>query len=101
MDAQDQFNEIWSAHNGFFVDYTTGVATNDKAKMDKAVKDLTSIYVPQFAAFLAGRRACRRTRSTSLITEHVTTTKAIVDAQGAGDVARRRRPTGPQPCTCG
>ncbi|MDQ6682581.1 MAG: hypothetical protein M3Y88_04830, partial [Chloroflexota bacterium] len=38
--AQDQFNKIWSAHNGFFVDYTTGVATNDKAKADKAVNDL-------------------------------------------------------------
>ena len=23
-DAQDKFNAIWSAHNGFFVDYTTG-----------------------------------------------------------------------------
>ena len=52
--AKDQFNQIWSAHNGFFVDYTTGVATKDQAKMDKAVQDLTTVYLPQFAEFLAG-----------------------------------------------
>ena len=33
-DARDQFNKIWSAHNGYFVDYTVGVATKDKAKQD-------------------------------------------------------------------
>ncbi|MDQ6900623.1 MAG: hypothetical protein M3072_14150 [Candidatus Dormibacteraeota bacterium] len=41
-DAQNKFNQIWSAHNGFFVDYTTGVAKNDKAMQDKAVGDLTT-----------------------------------------------------------
>ena len=62
-DAKDQFNKIWSAHNGFFVDYTTGVATKDKAKQDKAVQDLTTVYVPQFADFLAGATGpARRTR---------------------------------------
>jgi hypothetical protein len=86
-DAQDQFNSIWSAHNGFFVDYTTGVATHDQAKMDKAVQDLTTVYVPQFAAFLAGATGLPEDTLTSLITDHVLTTKAIVDAQGAGDAA--------------
>ncbi len=38
-EAKDTFNQIWSAHDGFFVDYTVGVATKDKAKMDKAVSD--------------------------------------------------------------
>jgi hypothetical protein len=86
-DAKDQFNQIWSAHNGFFVDYTTGVATKDKAKMDKAVQDLTTVYVPAFAQFLAGATDLPVDALTSLTTEHVLTTKAIVDAQGAGDVA--------------
>ena len=36
---------------GFFVDYTTGVATKDKAKQDKAVADLVG-YSNDFAAFL-------------------------------------------------
>ena len=30
-EAEDEWNRIWSAHNGFFVDYTTGVATDDAA----------------------------------------------------------------------
>ena len=86
-DAQDQFNAIWSAHNGFFVDYTTGVATDDQAKIDQAVSDLTTIYVPDFAAFLAGATGLDEAALTALITDHVLTTKAIVDAQGAGDAA--------------
>jgi hypothetical protein len=84
-DAKDAFNKIWSAHNGFFVDYTTGVATKDKAKQDKAVSDLTTIYVPEFAAFLAPATDLPVDALTALITEHVLTTKAIVDAQAAGD----------------
>jgi hypothetical protein len=86
-EAQDQFNAIWSAHNGFFVDYTTGVATTDQAMMDQAVSDLTTVYVPDFAAFLAGATGLPEDALTTLITDHVLTTKAIVDAQGAGDAA--------------
>jgi len=84
-EAKDAFNKIWSAHNGFFVDYTTGVATKDKAKMDKAVSDLTTVYVPQFADLLAGATDLPKDALTELITEHVLTTKAIVDAQAKGD----------------
>jgi len=85
QDAQDGFNTIWSAHNGFFVDYTTGVATKDQAKMDTAVQNLTTVYVPQFAAFLAGATGLPEATLTDLITQHVLTTKAVVDAQGAGE----------------
>jgi len=83
--AKDQWNQIWSAHNGFFVDYTTGVATKNQAKMDKAVQDLTTVYIPQFAEFLAGATALPKDALVSLLTEHVLTTKAIVDAQAKGD----------------
>ena len=85
-EAKDTFNQIWSAHNGFFVDYTTGVATDDQAKMDKAVEDLTTVYIPQFAKFLAGATDIPEDALVPLITDHVLTTKAIVDAQGAEDV---------------
>ncbi|MBA3687518.1 MAG: hypothetical protein H0W81_01570 [Chloroflexi bacterium] len=84
--AQDEWNRIWSAHNGFFVDYTNGVATKDQAAMDLAVKNLTTVYVPQFAEFLAGATDLPQNVLEKLISEHVLTTKAIVDAQGAGDV---------------
>jgi hypothetical protein len=86
-DAEDEFNRIWSAHNGFFVDYTTGVATDDQAMADQAVSDLTTIYVPEFSAFLAGATGLPEDALAEGITEHVLTTKAIVDAQAAGDAA--------------
>ena len=84
-DAKDAFNAIWSAHNGFFVDYTTGVATKDQAKIDKAVTDLTTIYVPQFTDFIVGATGLPKDAVTQLTTEHVLQTKAIVDAQAKGD----------------
>jgi hypothetical protein len=85
QDAGDAFNQIWSAHNGFFVDYVTGVATDDQAKQDKAVEDLTTTYVPQFAAFLAGATGLPEDVLASLITDHVVQTKAVVDAQAGDD----------------
>ncbi|MEY2433881.1 MAG: hypothetical protein QOC92_3606, partial [Acidimicrobiaceae bacterium] len=35
-----QFGDLWRKHIGFFVDYTTGKATNDQAAIDKAKADL-------------------------------------------------------------
>ena len=78
-------NRIWSAHNGFFVDYTTGVATDDTELADGAVEDLTSIYVPEFSAFLAGATGLPEDAIAGLVTDHVLQTKAVVDAQAAGD----------------
>ena len=86
-EAEAEWNRIWSAHNGFFVDYTTGVATDDQAVKDKAVEDLTTVYVPEFSAFLAGATGLPEEALAELITEHVLTTAAIVDAQGTGDAA--------------
>jgi hypothetical protein len=86
-EAEDEWNRIWSAHNGFFVDYTTGVATDDQAVKDQAVEDLTTVYVPEFSAFLAGATGLPEDALAELITEHVLTTAAVVDAQGAGDAA--------------
>ena len=87
QEAEDEWNRIWSAHNGFFVDYTTGVATDDMAMQEQAVSDLTETYVPEFSAFLAGPTGLPEDALAELITEHVLTTKAIVDAQGSGDAA--------------
>jgi hypothetical protein len=86
-EAEEEWNRIWSAHNGFFVDYTTGVATDDMAMQDQAVTDLTETYVPEFSAFLAGATGLPEDVLAELITEHVLTTKAVVDAQGTGDAA--------------
>jgi hypothetical protein len=85
--AQTRFNGIWSAHNGFFVDYTTGVATSDLAKKDAAVGNLINIYIPQFSDFLSGATGLPRDAVAELTKHHVLTTKDVVDAQGAKDVA--------------
>ena len=55
--------------------------------MDKAVEDLTTVYLPEFAEFLAGATDLPQDALEGLIKDHVLTTKAIVDAQGAGDAA--------------
>jgi hypothetical protein len=81
--AEGQFNGIWSAHNGFFVDYTTGLAKGDKAVQDKAVADLTGTYVPQFTDFVVGATGLDRLTVQTLVTDHVTQTKGVVDAQAA------------------
>ena len=83
--AETELNRIWSAHNGFFVDYTTAVATHDQAKQKQAVDDLTKIYVPEFAAFLAGATDLPEATLASLTTGHVVATKAVVDLQAAGN----------------
>jgi len=84
-DAQAKFNGIWSAHNGFFVDYTTGVAKSDQAAKDKAVQNLTTVYIPQFSDFIAGATGLPNAAVADLTKTHVLTTKDIVDAQGAKD----------------
>ena len=82
-DAQAKFNQIWSAHNGFFVDYTTGVAKSDQAARDKAVQNLTTVYIPQFSDFIAGATGLSSQAVAGLTKDHVLTTKDVVDAQGA------------------
>ena len=87
-DAQTQFNAIWSAHNGFFVDYTIGVATSDTAKKSAAVDNLKNQYITPFAAFLASATGIPQDALAGLLTTHITTTAAIVDDQGAKDFAK-------------
>src|SRR3990172_7852056 len=50
-DAEKAFLPLWRKHIGFVVDYTTGVATKNKAKQEKAVSDLIG-YTEDFGAFL-------------------------------------------------
>ena len=87
-DAQSQFNALWSAHNGFFVDYTIGVATKDDAKKAAAVDNLKTKYIGPFAAFLSSATGVPENALAGLLTTHVLTTAAIVDDQGAKDFAK-------------
>jgi hypothetical protein len=71
-----------------FVDYTTGVATKDKAKQDKAVNDLVG-YTQDFGAFLnSANPNLPKNVVADLVKTHALTLKDVVDAQGAGDQAK-------------
>ena len=87
-DAQNQFNALWSAHNGFFVDYTVGVATKDEAKKAKAVDDLKTKYIAPFAQFLSGPTGLPVSALTDVLTAHVLDTAAVVNDQGAKDYVK-------------
>jgi len=82
--AEQAFLPLWRKHIGFFVDYTTGVATKDKAKQDKAVSDLVG-YTQDFGAFLnSANPNLPKDTVAGLVKGHVLTLKAVVDAQAAG-----------------
>jgi hypothetical protein len=86
-DAEQAFLPLWRRHIGFFVDYTVGVATKDKAKQDKAVGDLIG-YTQDFGAFLqAANPNLPKQVVADLVKHHVITLKSVVDAQAAKDQA--------------
>jgi hypothetical protein len=83
--AEQAFLPPWRKHIGFFVDYTTGVATKDKAKSDKAIGDLLQ-YTKDFGAFLSSANPnLPKDGVAELVKEHALTLKAVVDAQAAND----------------
>ncbi len=84
-DAERAFLPLWRKHIGFAVDYTTGVATKDKAKQDKAVADLVQ-YTEDFGAFLnSANPNLPKATVAGLVKMHVLTLKDMVDAQATGD----------------
>ena len=84
-DAEAAFLPLWRSHIGMVVDYTTGLATKDEAKQQKAVQDLLG-YTQDLAAFFAGANEnLPRDTVADLVKSHVLTLKDVVDAQAAGD----------------
>jgi len=83
--AESAFLALWRKHIGFFVDYANGLAKQDKAMQDKAVKDLIG-YADDFAAFLASANPnLPKDVVAGLVRDHVVGLKAVVDAQVKGD----------------
>jgi hypothetical protein len=83
--AEKAFLPLWRKHIGFFVDYTTGAATKDKAKQDKAVADLVG-YSQDFGAFLSSANPnLPKSAVADLVKGHILTLKDVVDAQAVGD----------------
>ena len=84
-DAEQAFLPLWRKHIGFAVDYTVGVATNDRAKADKAVNDLVG-YSQDFGAFLQSANPnLPKPVVADLVKHHVITLKTVIDAQAAKD----------------
>ncbi len=75
---------LWRDHIGFFVDYTVGLAKNDKAMQKKAVGNLKG-YNEAFASFLAGATELPVDALREGIGEHITQLKGQIDAYAAGD----------------
>lgn len=87
-DAEQAFLPLWRRHIGFVVDYTVGVATDDRAKADKAVSDLIG-YTQDFGAFLSSANPnLPKQVVADLVRHHVVTLKDVIDAQAAKDHAR-------------
>ena len=84
-DAERVFLDLWRRHIGFFVDYTTGKATGDQAKMQKAKDDLDR-YRTDFGAFLSSANPNLTTEAVAQeLKVHVDSLLAVVDAQAAND----------------
>ena len=84
-DAEAAFLPLWRRHIGFVVDYTVGVATNDRAKSDKAVNELIG-YTQDFGAFLSSANPnLPKTVVADLVKHHVVTLKSVIDAQATKD----------------
>jgi len=87
-DAEKAFLPLWRRHIGMVVDYTVGVATNDRARQDSAVNDLVG-YTQDFGAFLSGANPnLPKSAVADLVKHHVLTLKAVIDAQAAKDQDR-------------
>ena len=81
-----QFLSLWRAHIGFFVDYTLGTATGDKAMAEEAQKKLDG-YRNDFGAFIEGATEGGLTQEqvADALTPHVESTIAAIDSIVAGD----------------
>ena len=87
-EAEAAFLPLWRRHIGFVVDYTVGVASNDKARQDKAVNELVA-DTDDFGAFLASANPnLPKPVVAGLVKHHVVTLKEVIDAQASKDPAK-------------
>jgi hypothetical protein len=77
--AQAQFLKLWRAHIGYFVNYTLGVATHNRAKVAIANKDLAG-YTTQFSQFIAGATKLPASAVAADLKGHVTTLESAINA---------------------
>jgi hypothetical protein len=87
-DAEQAFLPLWRKHIGFAVDHTQGVATQNKAKQNKAVADLVQ-YTQDFGAFLSSANPnLPKNVLAELVKTHVLMLKEVIDGQSSGNVVQ-------------
>jgi len=84
-EAEEAFLPLWRKHIGFVVDYTTGLATQDKAVQDQAVESLLA-YTEELGAFFSSANPnLPKDAVADLVKTHILTLKDVIDFQAAGD----------------
>ena len=78
-DARTAFLKMWRAHIGFFVDYTKGLATNDKKLVSSAQAKLAN-YKSDFAKFLGTATGLPADAVASDLQGHITTLEDAIQA---------------------
>ena len=89
-EAREEFlngKSKWRDHIKFFVNYTVGLANNDKAMQREAVQDLQG-YIGSFSGFLAQATGLPAETVEESITEHVNQLKGQIDAYANGNYAK-------------
>ncbi len=77
------FDQIWSAQNNYYVDYTVGLVSHNATKSNGAASGLLNGFVPQFAQFMSSMSSIPLDPITELSREQVLETKAMIDDQAA------------------
>ncbi|MBA0127116.1 copper amine oxidase [Haloechinothrix sp. YIM 98757] len=87
-EGAEKFNELWSNHIDFFVQYTTGVAEDDQEAQDEAIERLDQ-YREDFGGFLDGATEGELPQNAvaDLLQDHVDQLVSQVDAYAAEDYA--------------
>jgi cytochrome c556 len=82
--AGKQFLALWRKHIGFFVDYTKGKATGNKALVAKAKKNLDG-YRTDFGAFISSANPNLPSDAVAAeLKPHIQTLEAAIDSAVAG-----------------
>ena len=77
--ARKAFLKMWRAHIGFFVEYTKGLATNDKQMVAEAQAKLGN-YKQDFAKFLSGATKIPSSAIATELQGHIQTLEAAIQS---------------------
>jgi hypothetical protein len=87
-DAANRFGQVWSAHDGFLIDYATAIVKSDRAAQERAAAGLNGQFVPQFADFAGTAVGVSRDGAAEMARQHVARTRQLVDDQAKKDWTR-------------